>query len=210
MKRDWGLVSRIEACARCTLFEHRTDGDHPVAAQPGRRYKKRGLAVMVDAPTEADFTMGTPLVPTLVRGRWPNAGAKFDTLLEAANIDRDTLLLFTRVRCRAPGGRTADFPDALAQCEAWNAEEVTQYDPGVIVLAGNLALQAKFGKKHKVSRVRGHFLPLDDTWGARVYVPTYHPSAAREVQGDAITGQIVRDLRAARQMTKEVRHGSTV
>ena len=74
----------------------------------------------------------------------------------------------------------------------------------ISIYAGSLAMLAKFSKTMKVSRTHGVLLPLDDSWGHRVYMPVYHPSATSDKKGDAIFAETVRDLRRAVEVLEEV------
>lgn len=153
-----------------------------VLAMPGKLYRPGGFAAWAEAPGEAEDEgvngVVRPLNSRTQRGR-PNAGMVFDRLLAEAGIDRETILVGNRVRCRPPRNRLVDFPEALTNCEPWNALEFETYKPGVVLLMGATAMEPVYGAKPKVGELQGTWRTTGDNfaWGGRTWFATYHPAA---------------------------------
>ena len=109
--------------------------------------------------------------------------------------------LTNSVRCRPPGNRLQDYPEAVAACASWTELEFGVYDPAVVVLMGRVAMRQVFGAEAAVGSTRGSFAatPAKHPWGARLCVCTYHPAAAVYNGGETsdVADFIVQDLRAA-------------
>jgi DNA polymerase len=167
----------------------------PVPGYVGKKYRKGGLAVICEAPGYNESQRGRPLVS--------RAGDLFTELVYAAGLEREELFLTNTVRCRPPGNRIKDYPEAVFACGSWTAAELFEYDPSVVVLMGVTAIQSVFGGEAKVGKTRGTFraLPEKHPWGMRACICTYHPTAAGYQGGlDSDTGRlIVKDLKAAKR-----------
>ena len=184
----------IQTCLRCqlgTIRDTLAASGHAAQAVPAElgALAANPSAFMCEAPGAQEEATGRPLV-----GR---AGRKFNQLLEAAGYSRDEALLLNRVRCRPPNNNLASYPDATSQCDHWVKEELKAYDPAVVVLMGNTATRAIFGAQSKISQVRGTARSTGDTfdYGARVWVPTYHPSAV--VRNANLFETVVSDIKLA-------------
>lgn len=191
------LYGAVHTCQLCKLGALRLEGGYlPTPALPGVKYKEGGIAVMCEAPGADEEQVGTPLV-----GR---AGKLMDALLLKAGIPRDTLLLLNRVRCRPPANKLKDWPEAIAACDTWTAQELRAYNPRVVVLLGATALTAIFGAQAKVGQSRGSFIAKTDKheWGARVYTCSYHPAAVLRAGGvtSDLAEVVVADLTAAEKV----------
>ena len=186
------LEAAIRACTRCPLHEQQ-EGNHPVPPHVGPKYPQRGIAVVCDFPRYFDSKEGKPL-----RGR---DGEMFNDLLAKVEITRDMFMLTNSVRCKPPNNRIEDYPEAIAACASWTADEFALYDPAVVVLMGRVAIRSVFGAEASVGATRGTFTatPAKHPWGSRLAICTYHPGAAGFAGGvDSEPAQhIVNDLTAA-------------
>jgi uracil-DNA glycosylase family 4 len=193
VKKDWESASAILTCEDCPLHLTRI---HAVVANAGKRYKPGGLAFMTDGPRWQEDEVGLQLVAKVNRGR-KNGGAIFDELLAEVGLERADVLVLSRIRCAPPRGQFNNFPEAFANCERHTVAELTAYDPGVVVLMGARTIPPVYGAKAKITLVRGTRRATGEKfeWGSRVWVPTYHPSAA--VQDADLRSLMREDFRLA-------------
>ena len=186
------LADDIHSCKRCPLSEQQ-GGHSPVAPYVGKRYGRKGIAVICDFPRYYDSKAGQPL-----KGK---DGALFDRLAKSAGMERGMFFITDSVRCKPPNNRIDDYPEAINACGQWTQDEFALYDPAVVVLMGRVALRQVFGAEATVAATRGSLAatPAKHPWGQRLLVATYHPAAATFGGGEqSEVGQfIVQDLRAA-------------
>lgn len=195
----------LEAVLGCELCDPRMvlARSGIVLAMPGKQYRKGGLAFMSDAPSDADDETGKPLSPRTTRGR-KNTGQVFNDLLREAGIDREDVLVLNRVRCHPLRNRIDDFPEALTNCDPWNALEMATYEPAVVVLMGARALEPIFGAKPNVGREQGTWRhPRKHEWGERSYLATYH--AAAVLRNQELFPAVSADFERANRRWKEDR-----
>lgn len=174
------------------------DGTYAVPAEVGELAPPRPLAVICEAPGAQEAATSRPLV-----GR---AGQMFNEMLGQAGIDRRTLVIMNRVRCRPPDNKLANAPEAIPNCNHWTQEELSAYDPSVVVVMGGTALTAVFGAKAKVGMTRGRTRTTGVTseYGARVWIATYHPAAIARPTGRHNLPLVVGDLRRAQELWSEL------
>jgi DNA polymerase len=202
VKYNLELFSGVHGCRACKLSEFRLEaGTLPTPALPGAKYQEHGLALLCEAPGADEELEGEPLV-----GR---AGRLTNQLLKAAGLSRDEVLLLNRVKCRPPGNRIKDWPEAIANCNPWTGKELAVYNPSVVVLMGATAMSAIFGAQVKVTQTRGSFAAKGEKheWGKRVYGSTWHPAAVLRNGGASseVGQQLVADLVAAKKVMEELR-----
>ena len=190
MEQNTRLALKISVCQECRLGALRTQA---VPAEVGGAYEIGGIAVMCEAPGAQEDAVGRPLVGP--------AGREFERLLAAAGLRREELVLMNRVRCRPPRNRLTDWPDALLGCDPWTAAELEEYAPLVVVLMGATAMAPLFGATAKVGEVRGKQRSTgpEHPWGARLWLPTYHPASLFRPSGRANKSLVIQDLREARK-----------
>lgn len=186
------LSDDIRNCTRCTLYDKRTNA---VPAEVGSRYQTGGIAIFAEAPGADEDRAGRPMV-----GR---AGRLMDGLLQQAGLSREEVVILNRIRCRPVRNRVQDFPDALLACDDWVKAELNEYNPSVVVLAGNTAMRSVFGAQASISTVRGTARQSGESYhyGARTWVPCFHPAAA--LRNPQLVSTIVEDLRLAKEMYDE-------
>lgn len=183
------LSDDIRNCTRCTLYDKRTNA---VPAEVGSKYQTGGIAIFAEAPGADEDRAGRPMV-----GR---AGRLMDGLLQQAGLSREEVVILNRIRCRPVRNRVQDFPDALLACDEWVKAELNEYTPSVVVLAGNTAMRSVFGAQASITAVRGSARATSDVhpYGARVWIPCFHPAAA--LRNPQLVQSIVDDLRLAKEM----------
>lgn len=198
------LADAIRACTLCPLASKQEPGAQHVPATVGARYQPGGIAVVFDAPTYYDAKEGHYLAG--------KNGTLFDTMAADAGLSRDDLVLIGSARCRPPGNRLRDYPEALANCATWTKQELDLYQPKVLVLMGSEAIKTGFGAEATVARSRGTFMatPAKHPWGWRTVTAAYNPAAAAFAGGadSEIGRQIVSDLAVAKSALELLRNVS--
>ena len=186
------LADDIKACTKCSLFNQRTNA---VPADVGSKYQLGGIAIFVDAPGVEEDKAGKQM-----QGR---PGKLLDALLADSGLSRDEVVVLSRVRCKPVRNRLQDFPDASVACDEWVKKELDEYNPTVVVLAGNIAMRSVFGATVGISNVRGSVRQTgsDYMYGSRVWVPCFHPFAA--LRNSEIKQTIISDLRLAKELHAE-------
>ncbi len=185
------LQIAVHECTKCPLYTMRILA---VPGEVGPEYN--GLGVICEAPGKDEDETGRPL-----QGR---AGKLFDSLLTAADIRRDSLYISNRVRCRPPRNQLDKYPEALNNCDEWTQKELDRYNPSVVLLMGATAGKLVFGQDFKVTKQRG--IPRSTgegfDYGARVWVPTFHPAAV--LRNDAgLRPLVMADMRLAKELHSE-------
>lgn len=180
----------------------RADGTYAVPAEVGTEYAPGGLAVICEAPGAQEAVSSRPLVGS--------AGRVFNSLLEEAEIDRRSLVLLNRVRCRPPNNKLSLVPEAPSNCDEWLVKELAGYNPGVVVVMGGTALSIIFGAKAKVGTTRGTSRPTGEEfqYGARVWIATYHPASLLPNRSPVNRPLVVADLALARETWEEMQQSS--
>ena len=172
VQTDLDLFLAVRACALCPLTELRGSTGMAVPAEVGPLARRPLLGFLAEAPGRQENETGRPLVGP--------AGRKFEGLLRGAGVDRASVLLMNTVRCRPPNNALASHPYASEACDHWTKAEFSVYNPEVVVLLGKTAISRVFpGAQLKVGEVRGQVRSTGENheYGARLWVPTYHPAA---------------------------------
>ena len=187
MQQNQSLVESVQNCTKCRLKDSRLNA---VPAMPGVDYKEHGLAIFAEAPGRDENAQGRPMV-----GR---AGQLLTNILMTSGVKRDETLILNRVRCQPPRNRLQDYPDALLGCDEWTRKELEYYNPSVVILAGNTSMRAVFGVTANITAVRGTVRITSDVfqYGARVWIPTFHPAAV--LRNPALTQDVISDIILAR------------
>ena len=192
MQTDFQVRNEVSDCTLCPLSETRKG--IAVPALPGDDFVPGGIALMLDIPVAAaDHSSGEPL-----------AGARAEVrmlggILERAGLGREELLLLYRVRCAPQRGHILDYPEAMFNCDVHTGSELRAYDPAVVLVAGTvLAAEAIQDAKARITNV--HSKPRHTgerfKWGARCWLPTFHPYAA--IRNPALQKTMVHDFELAR------------
>ena len=190
-KEDMPLKARIDACRRCDLWRHATQG---VAGRGPGRAK---LMLVGEQPGDEEDLAGEPFVGP--------AGRLLARALEEAVIDPAKVYVTNAVKhfkWEPRGKRRIHKTPAQREveaCHAWLDEEIARVRPRVLVALGATALNALLERKIAIRDARGQALVHPS--GARVFA-TYHPSAALRAPTPELREEtyrmLVEDLRAAR------------
>ncbi len=195
------LRQQIRACTRCSIGKL-GQRENAVPGWMGSKALVTTplLGIMCEAPGAQEDATGLPLVG--------KAGQLFDKLLLAAGMDRQSLLLMNRVRCRPPNNLLKNHSDAVEACDEWTKAELELYNPAVVVLMGATAMESVFGTKPLVGLTRGQVRTSssDFKFGARTWVATYHPASLFRPSGKANLPLVVADLMLARTLLNEAAH----
>jgi uracil-DNA glycosylase family protein len=184
------LARSAESCTACDLYKNATQvvfGEGPVPAN---------LMLLGEQPGDREDREGHPFVGP--------AGALLERASEDAGLDLGQAYVTNAVKHfkweRSGKVRIHKKPNAaeVRACRPWWEAELQVVRPKVLVCLGATAAQAVLGPSFRVTRERGHFIPLDIPDPPDIdVVATVHPSAVlrardedRRVQYDAF----VRDL----------------
>lgn len=183
MNITWdGLLTGIEACARCGLRA----GAHCVVPGEGRR----DAAVMLigEGPGAQEDLQGRPFVGP--------AGELLTRMLRAIQLEREDVYICNVVKCRPPGNR-APTPEEAAACLPFLRAQVALLRPKIIVLLGATAGRCTLGPDFRVRRDRGQWTLRKGVW----MLPTYHPSAL--LRDESLKRFAWEDMKALRAKLEE-------
>ncbi|TDC78899.1 UdgX family uracil-DNA binding protein [Actinomadura sp. 7K507] len=197
-------------CRGCGLYENATQTVFGEGSPGGR------VMFVGEQPGDQEDRKGLPFVGP--------AGRVLDRALAEAGIERDEVYVTNAVKHfkfkRQEGGkrRIHEPPNAgeMRACRPWLLAELRLLDPDVVVVLGATAGKALFGSSFRVTKQRGHLLPLPDlekigtpAAGREIggtpperadagIVATIHPSAVlRADDREAMYDGLVEDLKVA-------------
>jgi len=171
-------------CTKCPLSEGRTQ----VVFGTGDPHAS--LMFVGEAPGKHEDLQGIPFVGA--------AGNLLPRLIEEIGLTRDAVYIANVLKCRPPGNRDPE-PNEIATCRPYLEGQIAAIDPAVIVSLGNFATRLLLDTREGISRLRGEEHKL----GARVLVPTYHPSAVLRGRGEALA-QMRADFVVAKRALQRV------
>ena len=157
-----------KGCRGCHLWKVGTQtvfGEGPSAAS---------VIFVGEQPGDQEDRAGHPFVGP--------AGRLFDTALQEAGIDRDTVYLTNAVKhfkwkpAERGERRIHQKPNAgeISACHPWLDLEISLIKPRIVVCLGAVAAQALLGKSFRVTKERGKAIPSED---AGTIIATVHPSS---------------------------------
>ena len=155
----------IDACRRCKLWEHATQG------VPGEGSPRARLMLVGEQPGDEEDKQGKPFVGP--------AGRLLRSLLAEAGLGPNEFYLTNAVKhftWEPRGKRRIHKTPAqrdVAACAEWLEAEIAAVRPKVVVALGATALAALTHKRMGIAATRG----LDVQLGDAHLVVTYHPSA---------------------------------
>lgn len=191
---DPDLFLSVLTCDRCELAKLRVERSPTAKAVPGELGNEATsplLAFIAEAPGAQEEKTGHPLVGP--------SGRIFARLLKDAGVKREEVLIMNRVRCRPPNNDLKSHPAALENCDYWTQEEFKAYDPKVVVAMGLTVIKALFGSNATVGETRGKPRQTgeDFIYGARLWVPTYHPGSLLPIRRPQNYGLVLEDIKLA-------------
>ena len=190
------VYQAVVNCTRCPLHILRGTDGHAVPAELGSAASSPLLGFMAEAPGAQENATG----------KRP-AGKMFGKLLAGGGVARENVLLMNTVRCRPPHNALSSHGYAVEACNDWTIAEFKVYDPKVVVLMGKTAIMRVFpGADLRVGEVRGSVRSTgaEHQYGARVWVPTYHPAALVRSHNTELIKLVSEDIRLAASLLGEV------
>jgi uracil-DNA glycosylase len=168
------LRDAVNACRRCDLYRHATQG------VPGEGSLHAKIMLVGEQPGDQEDKAGHPFVGP--------AGAVLDRALREAEIDRDEVLITNAVKhfkYEQRGKRRLHAKPSIAEikaCHWWFEEELRLATPKMIVALGATGARAVLGKSVTISGARGAPIELPD--GRYAWV-TVHPSSLLRMPDEA-------------------------
>jgi uracil-DNA glycosylase len=155
-----------QECQGCDLCYRGTQtvfGEGPAKAR---------VVMVGEQPGDQEDLAGRPFVGP--------AGALLDKSLVAAGLDRSQVYVTNAVKHfkweqrgkRRLHARPSTYE--IEACKPWLIAELLAIKPDLLVVLGSVAAQSLLGRKFKVTKERGKFVPSE--WAERT-IATFHPSA---------------------------------
>lgn len=119
------------------------------------------VLVIGEAPGEAEDKRNVPFIGT--------AGELFRNVLTEVGFDLSELRFTNVVRCMPPANKITQ--PAINYCKQFALEDIETYNPEMVIVAGNSALQGIMGE-NGIKDWNGNVIKKD----GRIYVPIYHPA----------------------------------
>ena len=183
-------------CTRCPLYKFATQ------VVPGEGPAHARIMMVGEQPGDKEDLAGKPFVGP--------AGRMLDEAIAEAGLDRKQVFVTNAVKHFKfePRGkrRLHKKPNAyeIERCHWWLDIEKALVKPQIVVALGATALRSIAGKPLSISKVRGHFMPLQT--GGR-FIATIHPSYLLRIRDDADKRKqyrmFVQDLAMCREALKK-------
>lgn len=157
------IAAQIRKCKRCDLWRTRKK------AVPGEGNSQAKIFFVGEAPGKTEDETGRPFVG--------QSGRLLTNLLDAAGIKRKDVFITSCLKCRPPGNRKPKEIE-LKKCRPYIERQITAIKPKLIVLLGGVAIKRFIGDA-RIGQIHGKLVRKD----GRLFLPTYHPAAARRFPG---------------------------
>ena len=152
------IAERIRKCKDCELWKIRKN---PV---PGEGPSNAKVALLGQNPGRNEDLKGKPFVGL--------SGKFLNKLLASIDLKREDVFITGVVKCHTPKNRRPTKKE-IETCKHFTFEQLEIIQPKVIVLLGDVALEA-FDFDEKLSKIHGKIIKKE----GRIYFPTFHPAAA--------------------------------
>ena len=119
------------------------------------------VMIIGEAPGEVEDNQGVPFMGT--------AGELFRNVLTEVGFDLSNIRFTNVVRCRPPDNKISIT--MINNCKRFAVDDINTYDPKLVILAGNSALQGILGE-NGIKDWSGNIIERE----GRMYVPVYHPA----------------------------------
>ena len=156
------LKAAIEAFDGCALKQHAAN---TVFADGNPAHR---LLVIGEAPGRDEDLAGLPFV-----GR---AGKLLDRMLTSIGLDRKSNVYITNVLNWRPPNNRDPTPEEAATCLPFLRRHIELVNPGIIVLAGAVAVRHVMGRSEGIMRLRGTWLEYYVNGGMVPVMPILHPA----------------------------------
>ncbi len=149
--------NEISSCNLCPLGETRTNFVF------GSGNSNADIVFVGEAPGEKEDLQGVPFV-----GR---SGKLLDKMLEAINLDRESVFIVNVLKCRPPKNRVP-LPSEVELCEQYLKKQLEIINPKLIVTLGRISSITLLKSKESLSNLREkiHLYEGIDL------LATYHPA----------------------------------
>ncbi|MFA5035636.1 MAG: DNA polymerase [Candidatus Izemoplasmatales bacterium] len=145
-----------EICLKCKLHE---TCKNPFMDSSGSVSPR--VLVIGEAPGETEDKRNEPFVGT--------AGELFRNVLSEVGFNLDDMRFTNVVRCRPPNNKITQT--AINYCSQFALEDIETYNPEMVIVTGNSALQGILGE-NGIKDWSGNIIEKN----GRIYVPVYHPA----------------------------------
>jgi uracil-DNA glycosylase len=190
------LREAVNACRRCDLWRHATQG------VPGEGNAPVHFMFVGEAPGDGEDIAGHPFVGP--------AGAVLDKALHEAGIDRDDVYISNAVKhfkFEQRGKRRLHVKPSIGEikaCHWWFEQEIRLVQPKLILALGATAARAVLGRAVTVGSVRGSAIPISESMHLWV---TVHPSYLLRIPEEAVRRveflRFVQELKDAKAWLKK-------
>jgi DNA polymerase len=183
-------------CTRCPLYKAATQ------VVPGEGSANAQIMMVGEQPGDKEDLAGRPFVGP--------AGCVLNDAMSEAGLDRRQVFITNAVKHFKfePRGKRRlhekPNPYEIERCRWWLDIEKALVKPQIVVALGATALPSIAGTPLSISKVRGHFLPMQS--GGQ-FIATIHPSYLLRIRDEADKRRqyrmFVEDLALCREALKE-------
>ncbi len=159
------LVATVQACTACERMTH----SHVLGGGNG----DRAARVMFVGEAPGRLGAGRTGVPFL----GDESGRRFELLLAAAGLTRETVFVSNAILCNPIGLRSNNrrpLTSEVRRCSPFLRGQIEVIDPVVVIALGEVALSALAIIEQHGATLRGE-CGLTVPWFGRHLVPLYHP-----------------------------------
>jgi DNA polymerase len=155
---DWStLQHQVAICQACALHQTRTQTVFGIGCQSA------DWLFIGEAPGEEEDKQGIPFVGP--------AGKLFDHMLDAMQLEKNTIYLTNVLKCHPPRNRNPKVKE-ITSCSLFLQHQIQLIQPKLIVALGAVAARHLLAVKNNVGELRGQYfrymnIPL---------IATYHPA----------------------------------
>jgi DNA polymerase len=161
------IADEIVVCRKCKLHKTRKN------AVPGEGKIDNRIMFIGEAPGYWEDSKGKPFVG--------EAGRLLDTLLEEANLLRDSVFITNIVKCRPPNNREPSTEE-IRTCSPYLDRQIRVIKPKIIIALGNHSTLYIFDKVglpfDGITQVHGKVFEASISKIQTTIFPTFHPASA--------------------------------
>ena len=125
------------------------------------------VMVVGEGPGQKEDELGKPFVG--------DAGQLLNKMLNAININRESVYITNVVNYRPPNNRKPE-PTEINRYSEFLREHISIIDPKILILMGSTAMEALFGSKIKISKERGLWKEVIINNKTYLAMITFHPA----------------------------------
>ena len=128
---------------------------------------KSSIMIIGEGPGQKEDELGKPFVG--------DAGQLLNKMLKAINVPREKVYISNVVNYRPPNNRKPE-PAEINRYSDFLREHISIIDPKILILMGSTAMEALFGYKIKISKVRGTWKEVIINNKSFLTMITFHPA----------------------------------